>query len=405
MICTSHQKCLSIVSFLYSWFFGAITRKHAENLLMQPFNDSGSFLIRNSESTSGDYSLSIKYTKVVRHYRIKQSSRGYCISNWMANFKTIPELVAHYSKKPNGLCVNLKTACLITRPKTGSQSEVTNEAFEVDRSSIRFDKKLGEGKFGEVWHAAWNGLTTKVAVKKLHPGTISANEFFEEVSLTKQLKHPNLVQLYGVCTKEEPIYIITELMEHGSLLTYLRGHGSRLLKLPQLLNIGAQVASGMAYLEQKGYVHRELSARNVLVSENLNCKVKSISMARILSEDVYEAHTGEKFPVKWTAPEALLHHHFTIKSDVWSFGILLYELITYGCSPYPGKNNTQILEALQTGYRMPCPEGCPEQLYKIMRECWRDDEPSRPTFESLHWRMEDFFMENEPTHLNPHQVK
>ena len=396
---------MTCISFPYSWFFGAITRKHAENLLMQPFNDTGCYLIRNSESISGEYSLSIKFDKVVRHYRIKQSSRGYGISNWKATFASIPELVAHYSKRSDGLCVNLRTTCLITRPKTASTSEEANETLEIDRNSIQLDKKLGEGKFGEVWQAAWNKSTTKAAVKKLNPGTISANEFFEEVSLTKQLKHPKLVQLYGVCTKEEPIYIITELMKHGSLLIYLRGHGARLLKLPQLLNIGAQVASGMAYLEKKGYVHQELSARNVVVSENLNCKVKSISMARILSEDVYEAYTGNKFLVKWTAPEALLHHHFTIKSDVWSFGILLYELITYGCSPYPGMNNTQVVEALQTGYRMPSPMGCPQQLYKIMSECWRDDEPSRPTFESLHWRMEDFFMENEPTHLHPHQVK
>ena len=392
------------ISFPYSWFFKAITRKHAENLLMQPFNDTGSFLVRNSESISGEYSLSMKVDMAVRHYRITQNSRGYGISNWKATFASIPELVAHYSKRSDGLYVNLRATCLITRPKTASTPEEANEIFEVDRSSIQFDKKLGEGKFSEVWQAAWNGLT-KVAVKKLNPSTISANEFFEEVSLTKQLKHPKLVQLYGVCTKEEPIYIITELLEHGSLLIYLRGHGAHLLKLPQLLDIGAQVASGMAYLEEKGYVHRELSARNILVSENLSCKVKSISMARILSEDVYEAHTGEKFPVKWTAPEALLHHHFTIKSDVWSFGVLLYELITYGCSPYPGMNNTQVVEALQTGYRMPCPEDGPEQLYKIMRECWRDDEPSRPTFESLHWRMEVFFMENEPTHLHPDQVK
>ena len=177
-----------------------------------------------------------------------------------------------------------------------------------------------------------------------------------------------MVQLYGVCTKEEPIYIITELMKHGSLLTYLRGDG-RSLKFPQLIDMGTQITSGMAYLEEKNYVHRDLAARNILVSENLNCKVESVSMARILSEDIYEVHTGAKFPIKWTAPEALFSHQFTIKSDVWSFGILLFELITYGQFPYPGKSNAEVLKLLQNGYRMAPPASCAEQLYKIMEEC------------------------------------
>ena len=158
----------------------------------------------------------------------------------------------------------------------------------------------------------------------------------------KQFKHPKLVQLYGVCTKEEPIYIITELMTYGNLLEYLRGDGCS-LRLPQLIDMGAQVASGMAYLEEKKYVHQDLTARNILVSENLICKVEGISMAHV---NIYEAHTGVKFPIRWTAPKAATTSCFTIKSDVWSFGILLYELITYGCPPYPGMTNAQVLEAL-----------------------------------------------------------
>ena len=192
-------------------------------------------------------------------------------------------------------------------------------------------------------------------------------------------------------------------MKHGSLLEYLRGNGCS-LRLPQLIDMGAQVASGMVYLEEKNYVHRDLTARNILVSENLNCKVEGMSMARIIPDNIYEAHTGVKFPIRWTAPEAAMTSSFTIKSDVWSFGILLYELITYGCPPYPGMTNTQVLEALQIGYHMPCPMGCPEQLYEIMKDCWKDDAPSRPTFETLHWKMEDFFTENEPTHLHPYVI-
>ena len=372
---------------------------------MQPFNESGSFLIRNSESSPGDYALSVKHRNVIKRYKIKQSCEGYyCVSS--LTFESIPELVAHHSKTPDGLCCNLKNACLPTRPQTTSSSEESNETTcmqEMERSSIQFGRKLGAGKFGEVWQGEWNG-TTEVAVKILEPGIISGHELYQEIAIMKNLKHPKLIQFYAVYTKEEPIYIITELMKHGNLLEYLRGD-SRSLKLPQLIDMGAQVASGMVYLEENNYVHRDLAARNILISENLTCKLEIISMPRVLSDNIYEAYTGGKFPIKWTAPEAAMYSRFTIKSDVWSFGILLYELITYGCSPYPAMSNTQVLDALQNGYRMPCPMGCPEQLHKVMRECWKENPASRPTFETLHWKLEDFFVENEPTHFYLHEIR
>ena len=388
----------------FSWYFGAITRKHAENLLMQPFNDCGSFLIRNSESTSGDYSLSVKFVNQVRHYRIEQSSSGYCISNLV--FGSISELVAHHSKSQDGLCINLKKHCLTTiiRPRTASSlSEETIESWEVERNSIQFVKKLATGHFSNVWQGKWNN-TTDIAVKELKPGIVGANEFSQAVALMTQLMHPQIVQLYAVCTREEPIYIIMELMKHGNLLEYLRGDGHS-LKLSQLINIGAQVADGMAYLEKKNYVLRDLAARNILVSENLVCKVEAISMARVLSDDIYYTYTKEKFLIKWIAPETAMYSRFTIKSDVWSFGTLLYELITYGRPPYLGINNTKALLAIKSGYRLPCLKGCPDQLCNIMRDCWRDEADTRPTFESLHWRMENFYVKNEPTHLYLQEIR
>ena len=255
---------------------------------------------------------------------------------------------------------------LCLRPQTISAYEEATETWEIDRSFILFVKKLGAGQFGEVWQGIWNG-TTEVAVKELKPGIISANEFSQEAALIKQLRHPRVVQLYAVCTHEEPIYIITELMKHGSLLEYLRGEDCS-LKLSQLIDMGAQVAAGMAYLEENNYVHRDLAARNILLSENFICKVEVVSMARVLSDDTYEAYTRARLLIKWTAPEAAMYRRFTIKSDVWSFGILLYELITYGRPPYPGLNNAQVLEALETGFCMPCPKCCPKQLYNIMHE-------------------------------------
>ena len=361
---------------------------------MQQFNDCGSFLVRDSQITSGDYSLSIRDTEMVRHYRIRRlDSRGFFVTPRVV-FETIPELVQYYQMQADGLCVNLKAPCLISeKPQTTGLSKATNEVLEIDRKSVHTVKKLGASHFGEVWQGLWND-TTEVAVKTLKKDTVSVNKFLEEVAFIKNLRHPKLIQLYGVCTQEEPIYIITELMKHGSLLEYLRVNG-RSLKLPQLIDIGDQVAAGMAYLEEENYIHRDLAARNILLGDNLICKITDLCLAHVINEDVYEAHTGAKFPIKWTAPEAAVYGHFTIKSDVWSFGILLYELITYGRFPYPGMNDAQVLDMLQKGCRMPCPKGCPKQLYEIMRECWKDDATTRPTFEMLQLRLETFFLTKE----------
>ena len=378
---SSNIPCLLI----NSWYFGTIKRKDAEKQLMQSFNAYGSFLIRDSDTTPGNYTLAIRDTKKVKHYKIhKLDGGGYYVTP-QVTFEDIPKLVDYYSKQADILCVNLKAPCLHDKPS--SAASVMTQVFEVERSSITLNKKLRTGEFSEVWQGIWNNKTP-VAVKTSKVDNVAGLR--REAEFMKQLKHTNIIQLYALCTQEEPIYIITELMKHGSLLEYLRGDG-RSLKLPQLIDMGAQVAAGMAYLEEKNYIHRDLAARNILVSENLICKVAGLRLVQVLHEGVYEARPKEKFPIKWTAPEAAMYNRFTIKSDVWSFGILLYELITYGRFPYPGMNNAQVLEALQAGYRMPCPMGCPEPFYEIMRECWRDDASSRPTFETLQWRLDEFF--------------
>ena len=168
-------------------------------------------------------------------------------------------------------------------------------------------------------------------------GTMNPTDFLTEAQIMKKLRHPKLIQLYAVCTMEEPIYIITELMKNGSLLEFLQGKG-RILKLPQLIDMAAQIASGMAYLESQNYIHRDLAARNVLVGENNIVKIADFGLARLIKEDEYEARVGARFPIKWTAPEAANYSKFSIKSDVWSFGILLTELVTFGRIPYPGKS-------------------------------------------------------------------
>ena len=385
------------------WFLGKIKRVDAEKQLMMNFNQYGSFLVRDSETTPGDFSLSIRDNERVRHYRIRRMDNGGFFVTRRATFNNIQELVAYYQQQADGLCCQLLYPCLLTeKPQTVGLSKQANEEWEIDRQQIRLLRKLGAGQFGEVWEGLWNN-TTAVAVKTLKPGTMSPSEFLQEAALMKSLRHPKLIQLYAVCTREEPIYIVTELMKHGSLLEYLRGEG-RSLKLPQLVDMSAQVAAGMAYLECQNYIHRDLAARNILVSEHLICKVADFGLARVIDEDIYEAHTGAKFPIKWTAPEAAMYNRFTIKSDVWSLGVVLYEIVTYGRFPYPGMTNAEVLEKIQTGYRMGCPPNCPKQLHDIMLDCWREEPANRPTFETLQWQLEEFFVTEDGGYREPEQL-
>ena len=364
-------------------------RFKADKLLMSDLNQIGSYLVRKSGTISNAYALSVRDKEKVKHYRIRQENSTYFITR-QVTFASIPELITYYQSKSGGICTKLTHPCLCSdKPPTAGLSKYANDEWEIDRKQVRLVKKIGAGQFAEVWGGMWNG-TTSVAVKTLKPGSMAPSEFLQEAALMKQLCHPKLLQLYAVCTKGGPIYIITELMKHGSLLEYLRGEG-RSLRLHHLIDMAEQVASGMAYLEEKNYVHRDLAARNVLVGEGLICKVADFGLTRMISDNFYEARTQAKFPIKWTAPEAALYNRFTIKSDVWSFGIVLYEIITCGRFPYPGMTNAQVLELIQQNYRMPLPIGCPDKLYDTMLDCWREEPECRPTFETLQWQLEEFF--------------
>uniref|UniRef100_H3BBF2 Tyrosine-protein kinase n=1 Tax=Latimeria chalumnae TaxID=7897 RepID=H3BBF2_LATCH len=384
------------VYVLPRWYFGKIGRKDAERQLLCLGNPRGTFLIRESETTKGAYSLSIRdWDEMkgdhVKHYKIRKLDNGGYYITTRAQFETVQQLVSHYKETNDGLCHLLTKACINMKPQTMGLGK---DAWEISRDSIGLDKKLGQGCFGDVWMGTWNG-TTKVAVKTLKPGTMSPEAFLEEAQIMKRLRHDKLVQLYAVVS-EEPIYIVTEFMSQGSLLDFLKDGDGRFLKLPQLVDMAAQIAAGMAYIERMNYIHRDLRAANILVGENLVCKIADFGLARLIEDNEYTARQGAKFPIKWTAPEAALYGKFTIKSDVWSFGILLTELVTKGRVPYPGMNNREVLEQVERGYRMLCPPGCPSSLHDLMVQCWKKEPEERPTFEYLQSFLEDYFTATEP---------
>ena len=305
-------------------------------------------------------------------------------------FKSIADLISHYQLQMDELCVRLTCACVTSeRPPTAGLCKPTSsdDAWEIDKREIRLIKSLGSGQYGQVWGGLWNGKVP-IAVKILKPNNSNKSDFLREASLMKKLRHPKFVQFFGVCMKDEPYYMVTELVKHGGLLYYLRNPPVRgNLKLSQLVNMAEQVAEGMAYLASQQYIHRDLAARNVLVDYGMVCKITDVGLMRSVSE----ADDSEtKFAIKWTAPEALLHNQFSFKSDVWSFGVLLYEIITYGRPPYPGLTNKEVATKLVEGYRMPQPEECSDMYYNIMLKCWREEPENRPSFEGLLFELEEF---------------
>ena len=303
---------------------------------------------------------------------------------------TLEELIEHYSEDADArLCCRLTTIC----PKIEAQAAVDpstkfRDKWEIERGTLQLKRKLGDGRNGEVWEGVWNS-TTPVAIKIPKPGPISNKLTFAEAQILKKLHDQNIIKLYAVCSLEKPVYVITELMKNGNLKDYLQNGEGRRLVLHHLIDIASQIASGMSYLEEHNYIHRDLCARNVLVGESNVVKIFNFGMAKI---NEYSLAEGEKVAVRWTAPEVFSLNHHNIKSDVWSFGIVLIELVTKGSLPYPDLKNAEMMERVQQGFRMPSPPGCPDPLYQIMMECWKQDPKERPTFEYLKTTLEDYYV-------------
>ncbi|KAL3867747.1 hypothetical protein ACJMK2_040603 [Sinanodonta woodiana] len=384
------------------WFMGKINRKETSRLLLAPWQKPGIFLVRESETCPGSYVLSIRdlgedNEDCIKHYKIRNMDNGDYYITTRQTFSRLTDLVDYYKVHSDGLCRVLTKPCPKPKPVMDNLSRQTKDFWEIPRDSLEFIVKLGAGQFGEVWKGRWNN-TTYVAIKTLKPGTMSPKAFLEEAMFMKQCRHDKLVRLYAVCSEEEPIYIVTELMSKGSLLNYLREDAGRKITLVVMVDFAAQIASGMEYLEHHNWIHRDLAARNIMVGENNIAKVGDFGLAKVIQDDEYSARRGSKFPIKWTAPEAALYGRFTIKSDVWSYGILLIEILTSGAVPYPGMANREVLKQVERGYRIPKPATCPDSMYSMIRKCWDKKAENRPTFEFLSTFFDDYFMSTEPNY-------
>ncbi|CAH1247467.1 RET [Branchiostoma lanceolatum] len=298
--------------------------------------------------------------------------------------------------------------------------EVTYEdvktTLEFRRNQLDIKEELGQGEFGNVYKAeAWKisgktGVTT-VAVKELKglTGLAAATAFFKELAVLKQIgTHPNVVSFLGCCTDTDPFYLLLEYVSGGSLQCTLRTSrtqqtygnlhgGSKSLSSRDLTKFAWDVAKGMSFLSSKKILHRDLATRNVLVSADRTCKVSDFGFSR--EGDEYERTTKTRLPVRWMAPESLFHRKYTTKSDVWAFGVLLWEIVTLGATPYPGKSKREVMNGVQQGYRMDKPPHCDGKLYTLMLGCWDADPARRPEFRKIQ-RSLDTLMDDEHDYID-----
>ncbi|KAM3861378.1 ephrin type-A receptor 7 isoform 1-T1 [Diretmus argenteus] len=284
-------------------------------------------------------------------------------------------------------------------------------AKELDASCIKIERVIGAGEFGEVCSGRLKlpgKRDMSVAIKTLKVGYTEKQrrDFLCEASIMGQFDHPNVVHLEGVVTRGKPVMIVIEYMENGSLDAFLRKHDGQFTVI-QLVGMLRGIAAGMRYLSDMGYVHRDLAARNILVNSNLVCKVSDFGLSRVIDDDPEAVYTttgkmkdimnliftaatdlrfteqGGKIPVRWTATEAIQYRKFTSASDVWSYGVVMWEVMSYGERPYWDMSNQDVIKAIEEGYRLPAPMDCPPGLHQLMLDCWQKDRAERPKFDQI----------------------
>ncbi|XP_018536505.1 proto-oncogene tyrosine-protein kinase receptor Ret [Lates calcarifer] len=316
--------------------------------------------------------------------------------------------------------------------RRGSQESIETDTFKIPedpkwefpRKNLVLGKTLGEGEFGKVVKATAFRLKgkagyTTVAVKMLKENASHSElrDLLSEFTLLKQVNHPHVIKMYGACSQDGPLYLIVEYAKYGSLRNFLResrkvgpsymgrdtnrnssyleNPDDRALTMGDLISFAWQISRGMQYLAEMKLVHRDLAARNVLVAEGRKMKISDFGLSRdVYEEDSYVKRSKGRIPVKWMAIESLFDHIYTTQSDVWSFGVLLWEIVTLGGNPYPGIAPERLFNLLKTGYRMERPENCSEEMYNLMLRCWKQEADKRPTFSDISKELEKMMVKS-----------
>ncbi|KAL1023295.1 hypothetical protein UPYG_G00038820 [Umbra pygmaea] len=361
---------------LMPWFHGKISGPEAVSKL-RPVED-GLFLVRESIRHPGDYVLCVSYSSQVFHYRVVYQNNKLTIDN-NQYFYNLIDMIEFYSKNKGAIATKLQNP----KQKQGTKSaelELSKMGWLLDIKKLTLGQSIGEGEFGVVYEGDYMGQ--KVAVKNIKCD-VTAQAFLEETTVMTKLQHKNLVRLFGVIL-HNGLHIITELMAKGNLVNFLRTRGRSVISTGQLLRFALDVCEGMEYLESKRLVHRDLAGRNILLSIEHVAKISDFGLTKMDCK----ASDNAKLPIKWTAPEALRNEKFSTWSDIWSYGVLLWEIFSYGRQPYPTMSLKEVKEEVLQGYRMGAPEKCPPSVYALIMSCWEAEPKKRPSFHKLQERLE-----------------
>uniref|UniRef100_A0A3P9A290 Tyrosine-protein kinase n=1 Tax=Esox lucius TaxID=8010 RepID=A0A3P9A290_ESOLU len=435
---TAHEKM--------TWYHGKIPRQEGERRLYSGAQPDGKFLIRDREE-SGTFALSLMYGKTAYHYQILHDKSGKYSMPEGTKFDTVWQLVEYLKMKPDGLvtvlrepCVNnttkrnapryasftaLSTVHLFQRrqrtngytpppgvtasPPTERQmlpmdcNEFANpyhdpndlKKFFINRDQLMIDEvELGSGNFGCVKKGVFKTQKghTDVAIKVLKSENekLVKEEMMREAEIMHQLSNPYIVRMLGLC-EAESLMLVMEMAAAGPLNKFLSTKKDT-VTMENIVGLMHQVSMGMKYLEEKNFVHRDLAARNVLLVNQQFAKISDFGLSKALGADdsYYKARTAGKWPLKWYAPECMNFHKFSSKSDVWSFGITMWEAFSYGGKPYKKMKGPEVISFIANGNRMECPPGCPDRMYALMKDCWTYKHEDRPGFVKVEERMRAF---------------
>uniref|UniRef100_A0AAY4DKZ2 Tyrosine-protein kinase receptor n=1 Tax=Denticeps clupeoides TaxID=299321 RepID=A0AAY4DKZ2_9TELE len=310
---------------------------------------------------------------------------------------------------PDAVIIGMTKIPVIENPQyfRNSGSVLKSDTFvqHIKRHNIVLKRELGEGAFGKVFLAECYNLSPGqdkilVAVKTLKEASDSGRaDFHREAELLTNLQHEHIVTFYGVCVESDPLIMVFEYMKHGDLNKFLsRAHGpdavlmadgqhSVLVELTQsqMLHIAQQIAAGMVYLASQHFVHRDLATRNCLVGENLLVKIGDFGMSRdVYSTDYYRVGGHTMLPIRWMPPESIMYRRFTTESDVWSLGVVLWEIFTYGKQPWYQLSNNEVIECITQGRVLQRPRTCPKEVYDLMLGCWQREPYMRLNIKEIH---------------------